>query len=234
MNRMLRNLTPAVLGSLLTCAAPALGQSAASSDPAAELASFRLAEGFSINLFASEQDGVIKPIQARFDERGRLWVIGSTVYPQLVPGQVPDDKVIILEDTNGDGRADKSTVFASGLMIPTGIEITRDGCLVGNSTELIRLRDTDGDGRADVREVLLRGFGTGDNHQNLNSFQWGPGGELMFSQGLHSYSRVETPWGVERLDAAGIWRWRPREQRLDPFFGRYMAPHNPWGFVFDA
>jgi putative heme-binding domain-containing protein len=210
-----------------------LGFGASADDPATERASFRLAPGFEINLFASERDGVVKPIQSRFDARGRLWVIGSTVYPQLKPGEVPNDKVVILEDTDGDGRADKSTVFADGLTIPTGLEITRDGCLVGNSTELLRLRDTDGDDKADAREVVLRGFGTGDNHQNINSFAWGPGGELWFSQGLHSYSRVETPWGIERLDAAGIWRLWPRRFRLDAFFGHELPPHNPWGFVFD-
>jgi putative heme-binding domain-containing protein len=206
---------------------------AANDDPASELASFKLASGFEANLFASEADGVVKPIQSRFDARGRLWVIGSTVYPQLEPGQVPNDKVIILEDTDGDGRADKSTVFADGLFIPTGIEIGDGGCYIGNSTELLLLRDNDGDGKADERRVVLRGFGTGDNHQNINSFQWSPGGELWFSQGLHAHSRVETPWGVEKLDQAGLWRLRPRLLRLDPFFGSEMAPHNPWGFVFD-
>jgi len=207
-----------------------LGTSAApADDPAAELASFKLAPGFEANLFASEADGIVKPIQSRFDARGRLWVVGSTVYPQLEPGQVPNDKVIILEDTDGDGRADKSTVFTDGLFIPTGIEIGDGGCYVGNSTELLHLRDNDGDDKADERRVVLRGFGTGDNHQNINSFQWSPGGELWFSQGLHAHSRVETPWGVEKLDQAGLWRLRPRLLRLDPFFGSEMAPHNPWG-----
>src|SRR5205085_8048966 len=68
-------------------------------DPAAELASFQVADGFQVNLFASERDGVVKPIQIRFDARGRLWVIGSTVYPQIEPGQTPNDKLLILEDT---------------------------------------------------------------------------------------------------------------------------------------
>src|SRR4026208_1454175 len=81
-------------------------------DPSAELASFEMAEGFEASLFASEKDGVIKPIQIRFDGRGRVWVIGSTVYPQIEPGQTPNDKVLILEDTNGDGRSDRTTVFA--------------------------------------------------------------------------------------------------------------------------
>ena len=100
--------------------------------PEAELATFKVADGFEVNLFASELDGVIKPIQMRFDLRGRLWVIGSTVYPQLEPGQVPNDKVLILEDRDGDGRCDHTSVFADGLMIPTGIELTKDGAYIGH------------------------------------------------------------------------------------------------------
>jgi len=201
-------------------------------DPAAELASFEVADGFDVSLFASEKDGVVKPIQIRFDARGRLWVIGSTVYPQIEPGQVPNDKILILEDTDGDGRCDKTTVFADGLMIPTGLELGDGGAYVGHGTELLHLRDTDGDDKADERRVLLRGFGTGDNHQNINSFRWGPGGELWFSQGLHIHSNVETPWGIVRLDQAGIWRLWPRRLKLEGFYGSEHEPQNPWGFVF--
>src|SRR5213596_3293468 len=201
-------------------------------DPAAELASLQVADGFAVNLFASEKDGVIKPIQMRFDARGRLWVIGSTVYPQLEPGQVPNDKLLILEDTNGDGRCDKTTVFADGLMIPTGIELGDGGAYIGHGTELLFLKDTDGDDKADERGVVLRGFGTGDNHQNINSFLFGPGGELWFSQGLHIRSQVETPWGIMRLEQAGIWRLRPRLLKLEGFYGSEHEPQNPWGFVF--
>ena len=201
-------------------------------DPAAELASFRVADGFEVNLFASEKDGVLKPIQMRFDARGRLWVIGSTVYPQIEPGQVPNDKVLILEDTAGVGRCTKTTVFADGLMIPTGIELGDGGAYVGQGTELLFLKDTDGDGKADKRRVVFRGFGTGDAHQNINSFRWGPGGELWMSQGLHIRSRVETPWGIVRLEQAGLWRLRPRLQRLEGFYGSEHEPQNPWGFVF--
>ena len=108
-------------------------------DPAAELASFQVADGFQVNLFASEKEGVMKPIQMRFDARGRLWVIGSTVYPQIKPGETPNDKVLILEDTDGNGRCDKTTVFADGLMIPTGIEIGYGGVYVGQGSELLFL-----------------------------------------------------------------------------------------------
>ena len=199
----------------------------------AELASFQLADGFEINLFASETNGVVKPIQIRFDARGRLWVIGSVVYPQIEPGQKPDDKVLILEDTNGDGRADKTTVFADGLMIPTGLEVGDNSCYLGHGTELLLLKDTDGDGRADERRVVLRGFGTGDNHQNINSFLWGPGGELFMCQGLHIHSHVETPWGLSSLEQAGVWRLRPRLLKLDGFYGSANEPQNPWGWVFN-
>ena len=201
-------------------------------DPAAELASFHLPEGFEANLFASEKDGVVKPIQIRWDARGRLWVLGSTTYPQLKPGEEPHDKIIILEDTKHTGHADKTTVFAEGLMIPTGLELGDGGAFVGEGTKLLFLKDTDGDDRADEKRVVLRGFGTGDNHQNINSFRWSPGGELFFSQGLHGFARVETPYGIVGLDEAGLWRLRPRELRLDPFYGGSADPQNPWGFAW--
>jgi putative heme-binding domain-containing protein len=204
----------------------------AADDPSAELSSFQIADGFEVNLFASESNGVVKPIQIRFDASGRLWVIGSTVYPQIEPGQKPDDKVLILEDGNRDGRADKTTVFADGLMIPTGIEVVENGCYLGHGTELLLLKDNNGDGKADERRVVLRGFGTGDNHQNINSFMWGPGGELFFCQGLHIHSHVETPWGVSSLEQAGLWRLRPRLLKLDGFYGSANEPQNPWGWVF--
>ncbi|TMQ00874.1 MAG: hypothetical protein E6L09_05125, partial [Verrucomicrobia bacterium] len=208
------------------------GASLLADDPAAELASFQVADGFEVNLFASEQDGVVKPIQIRFDARGRLWVIGSTIYPQIEPGQTPDDKVLVLEDTDGDGRCDKTIVFADGLMIPTGIELGDGGAYIGHGTELLFLKDTNGDDQADERRVVLRGFGTGDNHQNINSFLFGPGGELWFSQGLHIRSHVETPWGIARLEQAGIWRLWPRRLKLEGFYGSEHEPQNPWGFVF--
>ena len=236
------NWLPAVISrrALLLAAFAALatageGASQASLSPEEQLAGFKLPPGFEVNLFASEADGVVNPIQIRWDERGRLWVAGSKVYPLLQPGQEPNDEIVILEDTDGDGRADKSTVFADGLMIPTGLEIAPgpgNACYVGEGTKVWLLTDTDGDGRADRREIVLRGFGTGDNHQNINSFRWSPAGELMFSQGLHGFSRVETPWGITTLDQAGLWRYRPREQRLDAFYGGDNQPLNPWGWVF--
>ena len=217
---------------VLLASAAALHADLDPNDPSAELASFTLPVGFEANLFASEKDGVVKPIQMRWDARGRLWVLGSTTYPQLKPGEEPQDKIVILEDTKHTGRADKTTVFAEGLMIPTGLELGDGGAYVGEGTKLLFLKDTDGDDRADEKRVVLRGFGTGDNHQNINSFRWSPGGELFFSQGLHGFARVETPYGIVGNDEAGLWRLRPRELRLDPFYGGSGDPQNPWGFAW--
>lgn len=230
-----RRLSALALGLLTLTVLAGLSQAQGALTPEQQLASFKLAPGFEVNLFASEAQGVINPIQMRWDERGRLWVAGSKVYPQLKPGEEPDDHVIILEDTDGDGRADKSTVFADGLMIPTGLEIAAgegNAAYIGEGSKLWLMTDTDGDGRADRREILLRGFGTGDNHQSINSFRWTPSGELVFCQGLHAFSRVETPWGVSVLDQAGLWRYRPREGRLDGFYGGNNSPANPWGWVY--
>ncbi len=198
-----------------------------------ERASFKVLDGFEVQLFASEREGAIKPIAIRFDADGRLWVVGSTVYPQVRPGEVADDKVTILEDTDHDGRADRTTVFAGGLMAPLGLELGDRGAYVASATELVHVRDTDGDGRADERRVVLRGFGTGDAHQTINSFAWGPSGELMISQGLHAISRVETPWGLSELRQAGLFRFWPRRLKLDAIWTGAMGAHNPYGTVFD-
>ena len=219
--------------SSLLVATAAIATAWAQSDPEQERASLKVLDGFEVQLFASERDGVRKPIQIRFDPDGRLWVVGSTAYPQIQPGVEPDDQVVVLEDANRDGRADRSTVFASGLHIPTGLEWGDGGVYVGAATELLHLKDTDGDGRADQRRVVLRGFGTGDTHQTINSFCWGPLGELLLSQGLHAESRIETPWGVSELRQAGIWRFWLRQVRLDPFWSGAMGAHNPFGTVFD-
>ena len=90
-------------------------------DPEIERRSFQVADGFEVNLFAADPL-LAKPIQMNFDPAGRLWVATSEVYPQIKPGQKANDKIIVLEDTKGVGRADKVTVFADGLLIPTGIE----------------------------------------------------------------------------------------------------------------
>ncbi len=199
----------------------------------AALGDFRLLKGFEVNLFASETEGLINPLALRWDPEGKLYVACTIAYPQHEPGEIPNDRIIVLKDTNGDGKADFHRVFADGLNIPTGIEIAPDGVYVGQGTQLLLLRDTDGDDQADQRETVLSGFGNGDTHQTSNSFVWSPGGQLYWCQGDGIESRVETPWGVSRLFQAGVYRLQPDRYRLEGLLDDFMGPGNPWGIAFD-
>lgn len=201
--------------------------------PEEERASFRVADGFDVNLFASEADGIINPVRMNWDASGRLWVCCIPTYPHIDPGTEPGDYLMVCEDADGDGRADRFTRFAEGLFLPMGVEFSATGVYVCENTQLVHLEDRDGDGRADSREVVLSGFGTADTHQLINSIRWGGDGALWFSQGHHIYSRVETPWGISRLDKAGIWRFDPRRLHLQGFFNLSTAGANDWGVVFD-
>jgi glucose/arabinose dehydrogenase/HEAT repeat protein len=200
-----------------------------SPDVQRQLASFQVADGFEVSLFAADPL-VIKPIQMNWDAEGRLWVVSSTVYPHLKPGETANDKIFVLEDTNGDGQVDKSTVFAEGLITPTGILPGDGGVYVANSTEILFFKDTNGDGKADERKVVLTGFGTGDTHHLIHTFRWGPDGLMYFNQSIYIYSHVETPWGIRRLEGSGVWRLRPKTLELE-VYARGLV--NPWGLQFD-
>ena len=212
---------------------PVSPEEAKAISPEEQLKTFTTAEGYEINLFASERDGVVKPTQFSWDEKGRLYVACSPTYPQTLASIPPADYILVLEDTDGDGRADKSWKFAEGLTMVQGVEPGAGGVYVCDFDQLLHFRDTDGDGKADERRVIFSGFGIGDTHQLVNSICHGPDGSLWFSQGLHAMSRVETPFGVARLDRAAVWRMRPRELRLEGFFGGGMAGANCWGVAFD-
>ncbi len=190
----------------------------------------RLDEAAAVNLFAADPD-ISKPIQINFDSAGGLWVASSEVYPQIAPGEIANDKIIVLRDTDGDGVADKQTVFADGLLIPTGV--LPDGphaAYVAESTRLLYLSDTDGDGVADKRRVVLSGFGTEDTHHLVHTLRFGPDGCLYFNQSIYIHSHIETPFGTRHLDGGGIWRYRPSTGRLEVFCKGFV---NPWGHVFD-
>lgn len=190
------------------------------------------AEGYAVNLFASEEDFPIgNPVAMTFDAQGRLWVSSIPTYPHQEPGVAPDDKLIILEDTDGDGRADKHTVFADGLYQPVGFELGHGGAYVSQPPDLLFLRDTDGDDVADERRVLLHGFGTEDSHHAIHSFVWGPGGALYFQEGTFHHSQVETPYGPVRMQYAGVFRYEPGRHFLERYVSYRFA--NPWGHEFD-
>ncbi|MEE3033298.1 MAG: PVC-type heme-binding CxxCH protein, partial [Planctomycetota bacterium] len=198
-----------------------------------ERKSFEVDPRFEVTLFAGEEEfpDLAAPIQMRWDNRGRLWVSCSTTYPHVYPGNEPNDKIIILEDTDQDGRADRSTVFADDLHIPLSFEFGDGGVYVSEMPHLTFLKDTNGDGRADFRQRVLTGFGTEDSHHSLHDFTWTPDGDLIFRESVFHHSQVETPYGPVRQRDSGWFRFQPRDQRLTSF-GTYFST-NPWGVTFD-
>ncbi|MBP9222647.1 MAG: HEAT repeat domain-containing protein [Verrucomicrobiales bacterium] len=195
----------------------------------AQLKAFRLIEGAKINLFASEP-AVTSPTNMNWDQQGRLWVVSSPLYPHIQPGQNEEDKLVILEDTDGDGVADKHTDFATNLHIPTAVLPGDGGVYVANSTEVLFLRDTNGDNVADERKVILSGFGTEDTHHLLHTFRWGPEGMIWMNQSIYIHTHLETPYGIRRLLGGGMWHYRPETRRAEVFMKGLV---NPWGHAFD-
>ena len=191
---------------------------------------FDVHEDFEVNLFA-ENPHLAKPIQMNFDAEGRLWVASSAVYPQIEPGQTARDTIVVLDDTDKDGKADKSTVFAEGLLIPTAVEPGDGGVYVGQSTELLHFRDTDGDGVADQRKIVFSGFGTEDTHHTIHTLRWGHDGRLYFNQSIYIRSHLETPHGMVRLISGGIFRMRPNDLKTEILARGFV---NSWGHQFDA
>jgi putative heme-binding domain-containing protein len=198
-----------------------------------ELKAFKIDPRFEVNLFAGEEEfpDIAAPIQMRWDSQGRLWVSCSTTYPHVYPGNEPNDKLVILEDTDGDGKADKSTVFADDLHIPLSFEFGDGGVYVSEEPHLTFIKDTNGDGKADFREQILTGFGTEDSHHALHDFAWTPDGDLIFRESIFHHSQVETPYGPVRQQNSGWFRYDPRTRRLTSF-GTYHST-NPWGVTFD-
>ena len=200
--------------------------------PAEAQKKFTLHAGFEVRIFAAEPD-VINPVAMTWDARGRLWIVELYEYPLGAPaGTKPRDRIKILEDTDSDGRADKTTVFADGLSLATGILIGNDGVYVGQAPDFLFLQDTNHDDVADTRTVLLNGFGLDDRHELLNGFTWGPDGWLYMTHGVFTHSRVKIPEasapGVE-VNAA-VARFHPRTKKFEVFAD---GTSNPWGVDFD-
>jgi len=183
--------------------------------------------GFRVEVFASEPD-IVNPVTMHFDERGRIWIAESLEYPRREPGP-GQDKIKIVEDTDGDGRADKFTVFADGLNIPAGVLVGNGGVYVTNSPDILYLRDTDGDDRADTREVILTGFGRFDTHELPNTITWGPDGWIYGLNGVFNPAVVKHGGKEHRFDAA-LWRIHPRTLDFELFA---EGTSNPWGMAWD-
>jgi putative membrane-bound dehydrogenase-like protein len=193
-----------------------------------------LPTGFSAKLFAGEPD-VQQPIAFALDHRGRLWVAEGYTYPRRAPEGQGKDRILILEDTDGDGKFDKRTVFIEGLNLVSGLEVGFGGVWVGAAPHLMFIADKNGDDKPDgAPEILLDGWNyTADTHETLNTFTWGPDGWLYGCHGVFCPSNVGkpgTPAGDRQWVDAAVWRYHPTRQTFEVFA---EGTSNPWGIDFN-
>ena len=199
---------------------------------AESMAEFTTAPGYEVSLFASEEQfpELRNPVQIAFDARGRLWVVTMPSFPHTVPGLTPPDKIIILEDTDHDGKADKLTPFVEGLDALDGIAFHHDGVIISEQPRLWMMQDTDGDDRADTKRELLRGIDVTDSHHG-GMIASDPMGALIFSDGVFHRSQLETPFGVHRAMDATTYRLDLRTGKIVTEW-QHTTP-NPWNVTFD-
>ena len=200
--------------------------------PKEELATFVLPEGFEIQLVASEPD-IAKPMNMAFDRRGRLWMSSSSEYPTAASAdRQAKDTIKILEDTDGDGRADVIKTFADDLNIPMGLYPYKDGVICFSIPNIWFLHDTDGDDRADKREILYGPFDTTrDTHGMCNAFTRGLDGWLYSCHGFNNQSTVAGADGHEiSMNSGNTFRMKLDGSRIEHFTHGQV---NPFGMTFD-
>jgi putative membrane-bound dehydrogenase-like protein len=200
--------------------------------PEESVARMKVADGFEVKLFAAEPQ-LVNPIAMTVDEKGRVWVVECFEYPKrTAKGKMPRDRIKILEDTDGDGICDKVTTFIEGKDFPvpfdmaSGIEVGNGGVYLGAPPYLFFIENkNDKPGKI---EILLKGFGSQDTHETLNTFQWGPDGRLYGLHGVFTYSEVRPGEGdgpTTRMNAA-IWRYDTKTKKFEVFA---EGTSNPWG-----
>jgi putative membrane-bound dehydrogenase-like protein len=184
--------------------------------------------GFELQLFASEAQLGGKPICMNWDERGRLWVAVTVDYPNnLQPAGKGRDRILICEDIDGDGKADKITVFADKLSIPTSLQFSRSGVVVQQAPATLFLKDTDGDDVADIRQVLFSGWSTSDTHAGPSNLRWGLDNWIW---GMVGYAGFDGTVGGERHSfRQGFYRFKPDGSKLEFIRG---TNNNSWGVGF--
>ena len=190
--------------------------------------------GFELKLFAAEPD-IVNPISFCIDDRGRLWVAEGHTYPTHAKDGEGQDRIVVFEDTDGDGKADKRTVFMEKLNLVSGLEYGFGGLWVGAAPYLMFIPIADGEEPKPAGEpkILLDGWGYQDTHETLNTFRWGPDGWLYGSHGVFTSSKVGKP-GTPDADRvpinAGFWRYHPKRNEFEIFA---HGTSNSWGFDFD-
>ncbi len=178
-----------------------------------------------LELYASDPE-IGKPIAFAWDARGRLWVAATSDYPHgVVEGGAGHDKIIICEDTKGTGRADKFTVFADKLNLPTGLVFARGGVIVAQPPQLLFFKDTNGDDKADVREVLIDGWGISDTHGQASNLHFGYDNWLYGCVGYSGFKGTVggKPFGF----SMGTYRFKPDGSALE-FLHQFT--NNSWAY----
>ncbi|MCB1235625.1 MAG: c-type cytochrome [Verrucomicrobiae bacterium] len=201
--------------------------------PAEAARTMTVPEGFTVTLFAGEPD-LKQPTGFCLDDRGRLWVVENYSYPDHT-NEPAKDRVLIFEDTDGDGRHDKRTVFYDRLNYAMGIEVGFGGAWVMSPPYFYFIPDRNGDDVPDGEpEIVLDGFGNHANSHNIaNGFSWGPDGWLYGTHGRTNWSTIGRPGAAEserrRFDG-GVWRYHPVRKVWEPFAD---GTTNPWGIDWD-
>jgi len=206
--------------------------------PEESLKKIKVPEGYELNIFASEKmfPDLANPVQMQVDSKGRIWAASWNTYPKWEPGKEMNDKLMIFEDTDGDGKADKRKIFAF-VHNPLGFEFWGGGVLVTSGPDLLFLKDTDGDDVADVRYPILQGLGTSDTHHAANNLVYGPDGGIYWQSGIFLVHNHETPWKSNlNIGASGMYRFDPRTFAITPHAGNSPNPHGTafdyWGYCY--
>ena len=196
--------------------------------PAESMSLMQVPVDFELQLFASEPD-VVNPVFMTWDERGRLWVIETVDYPNEVKDDdIGDDRIKILEDTNGDGKADKFTIFADKLNIPTSFVFANGGIIVSHAPSFLFLKDTDGDDKADVKQEIVTGWGKRDTHAQASNLRYGLDNKIWGVVGYSGYYNGKK--GKDSLSfGSGAYRFNPDGSRLE-YLG--ATSNNTWGLGF--
>ncbi|MDQ3846106.1 MAG: ThuA domain-containing protein, partial [Bacteroidota bacterium] len=196
-------------------------------NPQQSMSLIQVPVGFELQLFASEPD-VVNPIYMNWDERGRLWVIETVDYPnEIKDSDEGDDRIKILEDTDGDGKADKSTIFADKLNIPTSFTFVNGGIIVSQAPSFVFLKDTNGDDKADVRQTMLTGWGKRDTHAQASNLRYGLDNMIW---GVVGYSGFVGKVGKDSMRfGQGVYKFTPDGKSLE-----YLSStsNNTWGLGF--
>jgi putative membrane-bound dehydrogenase-like protein len=200
----------------------------ASLSPEESMSLIQVPTGFGLQLFAAEPD-IVNPIYMNWDERGRLWVIETVDYPnEIKKDDIGDDRIKILEDTDGDGKADKFTIFADKLNIPTSFTFVNGGIIVSQAPDFLFLKDTDGDDKADIRQPILSGWGKSDTHAQASNLRYGLDNKIWGVVGYSGFYNGKKGKDSLRF-GQGVYNFNPDGKKLE-----YLSTtsNNTWGLGF--